>query len=177
MTEFIHSTAIINQPAVIGKNVEIREFSVICGTPLEFKNFKREEAKFGVEIGNDVYIGPHSVIMSGVTRPTKIGNQVIIGQYTDIGHDCIIGNRTEIISTFVSGFVEIGDDTVIHAGSTIRNRIRIGKNTIIGQGSNVVKDIPDNVVAYGNPCTVISKKPEGVNLFIKNTSKKIRRLI
>jgi acetyltransferase-like isoleucine patch superfamily enzyme len=40
-------------------------------------------------------------------------------------------------------------------GVNILDGIKIGKNTIIGAGSVVTKDIPDNVVAYGSPCKII----------------------
>jgi len=40
-------------------------------------------------------------------------------------------------------------------GTNILNQVKIGKNTIIGAGSVVTKDIPDNVVAYGSPCKII----------------------
>jgi len=40
-------------------------------------------------------------------------------------------------------------------GTNVIDSRRIGKNTIIGAGSVVTKDIPDNVIAYGNPCKVI----------------------
>jgi maltose O-acetyltransferase len=38
--------------------------------------------------------------------------------------------------------------------------VTIGDNVIIGAGSVVTKSIPDNVVAYGNPCKVIRKNEE-----------------
>jgi galactoside O-acetyltransferase len=40
-------------------------------------------------------------------------------------------------------------------GTNILHQVKIGKNSIIGAGSVVTKDIPDNVVAYGSPCRVI----------------------
>ena len=40
-------------------------------------------------------------------------------------------------------------------GSCVIQGINIGKNCFIGAGSVVVSDIPDNVVAYGNPCKVV----------------------
>jgi maltose O-acetyltransferase len=49
----------------------------------------------------------------------------------------------------------IGDGATIGMGSNILNQVKIGKNTVIGAGSVVTKDIPDNVVAYGNPCKII----------------------
>lgn len=53
--------------------------------------------------------------------------------------------------------VYIGENTWIGAGVIIVPGIRIGKNTVIGAGSIVTKDIPDHVVAVGNPCRVLRK--------------------
>ena len=39
--------------------------------------------------------------------------------------------------------------------TTINPGVKIGKNVIIGSGSVVTKDIPDNTIAVGNPCRVI----------------------
>lgn len=51
--------------------------------------------------------------------------------------------------------VRIGENVWIGAGSVIVPGVTIGKNSVIGAGSVVVKDIPENVVAVGNPCHVL----------------------
>ena len=51
--------------------------------------------------------------------------------------------------------VHIGENTWIGAGSVIVPGVTIGKNVVIGAGSIVTKDIPDNVVAVGNPCHIL----------------------
>lgn len=51
--------------------------------------------------------------------------------------------------------VRIGENVWIGAGSVIVPGVTIGKNSVIGAGSIVVKDIPENVVAVGNPCRVL----------------------
>ena len=51
--------------------------------------------------------------------------------------------------------VRIGDNAWIGAGVVIVPGVRIGKNAVIGAGSVVTKDIPDNVLAVGNPCRVL----------------------
>jgi galactoside O-acetyltransferase len=51
--------------------------------------------------------------------------------------------------------VHIGENVWIGAGTIIVPGVSIGKNTVIGAGSVVTKDIPDNVVAAGNPCKVL----------------------
>ena len=51
--------------------------------------------------------------------------------------------------------VHIGENTWIAANVVIVPGIHIGKNVVIGAGSVVTKDIPDNVVAVGNPCHIL----------------------
>ena len=51
--------------------------------------------------------------------------------------------------------VHIGENAWIGAGAIIVPGVHIGKNAVIGAGSVVTKDIPDNVVAVGNPCRVL----------------------
>lgn len=53
--------------------------------------------------------------------------------------------------------VTIGDNVWIGGNSVITPGVTIGSNTVIGAGSVVTKDIPDNVIAAGNPCRVIRK--------------------
>lgn len=168
MINRIHSTVIINEPAKLGENVEISEYAIIGSTAVTFRGFKRLESTFGVEIGDMVYIGNHTSIVRGTIRPTKIGSRVVIGHYSTIGHDSIIGDLVKIINAFICGFVEVGDSTFIGPGVTIRNRIKIGRNCLIGMGSNVVKDIPDNVVAYGNPCVVKERRDSIVKDLLKH---------
>jgi acetyltransferase-like isoleucine patch superfamily enzyme len=55
----------------------------------------------------------------------------------------------------ISGFANIGEATEIGSGAVISNNITIGKRCLIGAGSVVTRDIPDGVIAYGNPCKVV----------------------
>ena len=65
--------------------------------------------------------------------------------------------------------VYIGENTWIGANVVVVPGVRIGKNTVIGAGSVVTKDIPDNVVAVGNPCRVLRQIGEHDNeYFYKN---------
>ncbi|MBQ2779758.1 MAG: hypothetical protein IJF46_08310 [Bacteroidaceae bacterium] len=49
----------------------------------------------------------------------------------------------------------MGDNVWIGAGVQVLPGVTIGSNVVIGAGAVVVKDIPDNVVAVGNPCRVL----------------------
>ena len=56
--------------------------------------------------------------------------------------------------------VYVGENTWIGAGVIIVPGVHIGKNTVIGGGSVVTKDIPDNMVAVGNPCRILREVGE-----------------
>lgn len=65
--------------------------------------------------------------------------------------------------------VWIGENAWIGAGVVIVPGVKIGKNVVIGGGSVVTKDIPDNVIAVGNPCRVIREVNErDREVFYKN---------
>jgi len=49
----------------------------------------------------------------------------------------------------------------IGTSCTILSNVTIGRNSIIGAGSVVTRDIPDNVVAAGNPCRVLRPVADG----------------
>lgn len=57
--------------------------------------------------------------------------------------------------TVIYGPIRVGKNCVIGCRAVILPGVTIGDNVIIGAGSIVNKDIPDNVVAAGNPCRVI----------------------
>lgn len=103
------------------------------------------------ETAEGVYIGKRAVVNTGA----KTGVCAIINTGSVIEHDCIVGDFVHVSpGAVVCGQVSIGNDSHIGAGAVVRQGIRIGKNALIGIGSVVVKDIPDNVKAYGNPCRV-----------------------
>lgn len=63
--------------------------------------------------------------------------------------------------------IRIGSNTFIYANAIVLPGVQIGENVIIGAGSVVTKNIPDNSVAVGNPCRVIKTifpNPENIYL-------------
>jgi sugar O-acyltransferase (sialic acid O-acetyltransferase NeuD family) len=112
----------------------------------------------GLDISKMSTIGSGLIINSKVSiaAHTTIGNFVSINRHVSIGHHTVIGDYCSINpGTNIAGNVRIGEGTTIGMGTNVIDSRRIGKNTIIGAGSVVTKDIPDNVIAYGNPCKVI----------------------
>lgn len=84
-----------------------------------------------------------------------VGNKVMIGPnvtITTANHPIIPELRERALQYNKDVYIE--DNVWIGAGVVICPGVRIGKNTVIGAGSIVTKDVPENAVAYGNPCRV-----------------------
>ena len=93
--------------------------------------------------------------------------KVTIGDYCQFGPHVSIYTAGHPIhpSTRNSGYeygmeVTIGDNVWVGGNTVICPGVHIGSNTVIGAGSVVTKDIPDWVIAAGNPCRVIRKITE-----------------
>lgn len=104
------------------------------------------------KLGRGNYISAGVIINSGVV----IGDNCIINTGTIIEHDCCIGDFVHVApGVTMSGGVTVGRYSHIGTGSSIAQYLKIGSNTIIGSGSVVVKDVKDNIVAYGKHCRVV----------------------
>jgi sugar O-acyltransferase (sialic acid O-acetyltransferase NeuD family) len=128
------------------------------------KSLSSETDKFiniihdGLEISKMSKIGRGVLINSKVSiaAHTNIGDYVTINRNVSIGHHTNIGDYCSINpGVNIAGNVTIGEGVTIGMGTNVLDSRKIGRNTIIGAGSVVTKDIPDNVIAYGNPCKII----------------------
>lgn len=91
-----------------------------------------------------------------VSTMSKLGFGVTLKRSASVGHHAILGDFVNINpGAILSGFVTIGEGSEIGSGSVVSNNVTIGKRCLIGAGSVVTRDIPDGVIAYGNPCKVI----------------------
>lgn len=122
-------------------------------------------------IGMDVKIGVGIVIMAGcIINPNSIiGDFCFLATSAQIEHDCLIKDFASISAgSITGGKVVIGKYTAITLGVIILDRISIGENTVVGSGSMVIKDLPSNVLAYGNPAKIIRERKLGEKFLKSN---------
>lgn len=109
-------------------------------------------------IGLNAKIGFGTVIMAGciINPNSKIGNFCFLATGAQLEHDSRMEDFASISAgSITGGKVTIGKYSAITLGVIILDRIRIGENTVVGSGSLVTKDLPDNVLAYGSPAKII----------------------
>jgi sugar O-acyltransferase (sialic acid O-acetyltransferase NeuD family) len=105
-----------------------------------------------------VSFGEGSIICAGniITVNVEIGKHVIINLDCTIGHDANIGDYSTVLpSVNVSGFVKTEECVSVGTGSAVIQGVNIGRNTVVGAGAVVVKDLPANCTAVGSPAKPI----------------------
>ena len=110
----------------------------------------------GIHIGENVIVNLNCSMMD--TADITIGNHTLIGPncsfYTS-QHPLDYLERRQPKETAKS--IVIGDDCWLGGNVTVIGKVSIGARSVIGAGSVVVKDIPEDCLAVGNPCKVIRK--------------------
>lgn len=108
---------------------------------------------YNIEIGKNFYSNYNLIILD--CNKVIIGDNVMIapnvGIYT-AGHPVHPEKRNELFEYALP--VNIGNNVWIGGHTVINPNVSIGDNTVIGAGSVITKDIPANVIAFGNPCKV-----------------------
>ena len=109
---------------------------------------------YNIVIGENFYTNHNCVILDGAK--VKFGDNVFVapncGFYT-AGHPIDFQRRNAGLEYAYP--ITVGDNVWFGGGVQVMPGVTIGSNVVIGSGSVVTKDIPDNVVAAGNPCKVI----------------------
>ena len=149
------------------------EAIVAVGEPYDRMKLLDKLDRLGINLTTLVHPGVHIPGSTVIERGTIVGQyafisvNITIGENTLIQNSCSIGHDTRIgkcsvISAFdtIAGKCCIGDLTYIAPSVAVKDRISIGTGSIIGMGSTVQRDIPDNVIAIGNPARPMKNNDE-----------------
>jgi len=139
---------------MLGKDVQVYNFVNAYGCSIDdgTKIGAFVEIQKGVTIGKNCKISSHSFICEGV----HIADHVFIGHNVTFINDKFpratnkdgslqTEENWECIETFIEEGASIGSSVTIICG------VRVGKNAIIGAGSVVLQDVPENAIYAGNP--------------------------
>ena len=114
----------------------------------------------GVHIPETTKIGEGATICMNdfISCNVTIGDNVYVQPTANICHDVVLEDGA-FISSFceIAGAAHVGRYSYVGVNSAVRELVKIGSYSIIGMGSAVHKDIPDEVVAFGNPAKIITR--------------------
>ena len=99
------------------------------------------------EMGENCFILAENIIQPFV----KIGDNVLIGSNNLISHNTVIENNCFLTSNItLGGHITIGANSFVGLSATINQRVKIGKECIIGAGTLITKDVSDKEVYAEN---------------------------
>lgn len=147
----------IKDDVKLGQDVRIFDFVNLYGCTLgdHTKVGAFVEIQKNATIGKNCKISSHTFICEGVT----IEDDVFVGHNVSFINDkfprATRGGRLATEEDWTVEPTRVRRGASIGTSCTILSNITIGRNSIIGAGSVVTRDIPDDVIAAGNPCRVL----------------------
>lgn len=161
------------EDALSQSNEDSIEFVVAVGEPslrekifLKLKERNLQIATLchpSVYIDESVEIGEGTIVCQNVfvSCDLKIEKNVYVQPNVSIGHDCRVYDHCMLsVGVILAGHCCIQERVYIGMNVPIKENITIGKDVIVGMGSVVQKDLPDNVIALGNPARPMKQNNE-----------------
>ena len=114
---------------------------------------------YNISVGKNFYANHNLIILDGAK--VSFGDNVFIAPnctFSTAGHPIDKDRRNKGLE--YAHPITVGDNVWFGANVVVMPKVRIGSNVVIGAGSHVNKDIPDNSLAFGNPCKVYRKITE-----------------
>lgn len=105
-----------------------------------------------VSLGVGNYIQEKVILQANV----KIGNNSAINAGSIVSHETVLGNSVFLApGCHLAGCITVEDGVFIGVGATIMPRLKIGKWSVVGAGSVVIRDVPPYSIVAGSPAKII----------------------
>lgn len=180
----IGDNTIIYDRVSLVRNCKIgRNCTIQSGVAMGFDGFAYERLpngeleKFphlkGVIIGDNVEICSTCQIARGSLTDTVIGDGTKLDALVYVAHNVKIGRNCLLTGgAMIGGTAKIGDQCWIGLNSSIKQKVRVGKNAIVAAGAVVLHDVPDEDVVAGVPARSIKEKVTTDKVFMMAGQKK-----
>lgn len=154
------------------KNIEIGDNVTLGG-----KTYIRLRKNGKVVLENDVRTGSEVWLVSANEQELRVGANTVLGSYSifngghglTIGPNCIFAGFVYINTSdhnfskekpireqgYFGGPVVIGEDVWLGGHCFVNKGVNIGKGTVVGAGSIVIKNLPEYKIVVGNPAKVL----------------------
>jgi len=172
-TSFYLSKVFTLSNVLSNHSIENIEVVIAIGEPIVRikikKKLKQYNIKLGIVIDPSAVISPTAILCDGVivtsdciiASSAYVGENVAINVKSIIGHDIILSNDVVVSSMVnIGGACKIGAGTYLGMGCLIKEGLEIGEEVIIGMGSAVHHNIPNRMIALGNPARPVKENIE-----------------
>jgi sugar O-acyltransferase (sialic acid O-acetyltransferase NeuD family) len=149
------------------------EVSIATGEPAVRRSIYEKLRSHNIKLANIIddtaivcdtaTIGEGTIVTAfcSITSSAAVGKNVAINTKAIVGHDVRLGDHCVLSSLVnIGGASSVGENSYVGMGAQVREGIAIGRDVIIGMGSVVFSDIPDGVIALGNPARPMRENVE-----------------
>lgn len=134
-----------------------------------FEKLKSNSVKLATLVDPRAEVSPEAVLAEGcivefgsfVSCNAKLGVNVMVENQVVVGHDVEVGTHSVVSSgATIGGSTLIEEEVFIGLNCALKEKIKIGKNSILGMGAVVFNDVGEELIVMGNPARPLKKNKE-----------------
>lgn len=147
---------------LVGNDCRLSDLSCIGDPAQDSRSFA--EPRGLIRIGNRVEVRAFATVnLPLLGEETTVGDDCRLFYYSHVAHDCVLGPKVTLANSVqLAGHVHVHEGATLGLGAVVRQRHTIGAYAMIGQGSNVVDDVPPFEMWAGNPARRIGWNARGM---------------